>query len=74
VTVVPRYAGTAAGTVTVTAGSTSACVIRLSSGRGSCALSASRLNPGGYHLIAHWPGNTDFTPSASTPVTLTVIR
>jgi Bacterial Ig-like domain (group 3) len=80
VTVVPRYAGTASGTVTVTAAGTSACVIKLSKGRGSCALSASRLNPGTYHLTAHWPGNADFTPSASAsasasaPVTLTVIR
>jgi Bacterial Ig-like domain (group 3) len=72
--VAPRYAGTASGAVVATAGSTSACVIKLSKGRGSCALSASRLNPGTYHLIAHWPGNADFTPSASTPVTLTVIR
>jgi hypothetical protein len=74
VTVAPRYAGTASGTIKITAGTTSACVIKLSKGRGSCALSASRLNPGTYRLIAHWPGNADFTPSASTPVTLTVIR
>ena len=74
VTVAPRYAGTASGTVTVTAGTTSACAIKLSKGRGSCALSASRLNPGTYHLIAHWPGNADFTPSTSTPTTLTVLR
>jgi Bacterial Ig-like domain (group 3) len=74
VTVVPRHAGTPSATVSVTPGSTSACVIKLSKGRGSCPLSASHLNPGTYHLIAHWPGNADFTPSASTPVTLTVIR
>jgi Bacterial Ig-like domain (group 3) len=74
VTVAPRYVGTASGTVAVTAGTTSACVIKLSKGRGSCLLPASRLNPGTYHLIAHWPGNADFTPSTSTPAPLTVLR
>jgi hypothetical protein len=72
VTVAPRYAGSASGTVTIKSGRMPVCVIRLSSGRGSCTLTARQLKPATYRLIASWPANRDFDASASAAKTLTV--
>jgi hypothetical protein len=74
VRVVPKFSGVAAGTVTVRAGSVVVCVIRLASGAGSCALTAGRLAPGSYHLVAGYQGSTDFTASASPQQPLTVSK
>lgn len=72
--VAPRYAGVPAGTVTVTAGTTTLCRITLKGGKGSCPLAAARLRPGGYSLVARYPGSGGFAGSASPPKTLTVVR
>ena len=74
VRVVPRFSGVAVGTVTVRAGSAVVCLIRLASGAGSCALTAGRLAPGSYRLVASYPGSTDFTASASQQQPLTVSK
>ena len=75
ITVIPRYAGTASGTVTVKAGAAAVCAIALTSSRtGSCTLPANKLGPGTYHLVARYPGSADFTASASDKATLTVVR
>ena len=74
VRVVPKFSGVAAGTVTVRAGSAVVCVITLASGAGSCALTAGRLAPGSYRLIASYPGSTDFTASASQKQSLSVSK
>ena len=75
VTVIPRYAGTATGTVTVKAGSATVCVIRLKSSRsGSCTLAPKKLGPGTYHLVARYAGSADFTASASGKATLKVVK
>jgi hypothetical protein len=75
VAVSPRHGWTPAGTVTVKAGSVTVCVITLtSSPAGSCTLSAKKLKPGTYHLIARFPGGLGFAGSASASKTLTVVK
>lgn len=73
VTVAPQYAGPPEGTVTIRSGRTSVCVIRLSSGRGACALTARQLKAATYRLVASWPADRDFGPSASAAKTLKVV-
>ena len=63
------YAG---GKVTVKAGSTTVCLITLSSGHGSCTLSPTALRAGTYHLVASYPGNAYYLGSASASKTLQV--
>jgi hypothetical protein len=62
------------GRVTIKAGETALCVITLSvsTGRGSCRLSSTRLRPGSYKLIAFYGSDTNFTPSSSAPKALRV--
>ena len=62
------------GRVTIKAGKTALCVITLSvsTGKGSCRLSSTRLRAGSYKLIAFYGGDTNFTPSSSAPKTLRV--
>jgi hypothetical protein len=72
VKVSPRYRGTPGGRVTVKAGGAIVCVITLSGGKGSCTMTAKRLPPGTYSLVASYPGNTDFTASTSGKKPLTV--
>lgn len=72
VRVVPQFAGTPAGTVTVRAGRTAVCVITLASGSGSCALPARKLPAGSYRLIAGYPGSAGFAASASAAQPLVV--
>jgi hypothetical protein len=74
VAVTPRYAGTPAGTVTVSAGTATVCVIALRSRAGRCALSAEELGPGTYALVARYAGGADFTGSASGGKNLTVAQ
>jgi len=76
VTVSPQYSGSAApsGRVTIKGSTISLCVITLSSGTGSCALSSSRLAVGGWRLSATYGGNADFAASTSASQTLTVVE
>ena len=74
VAVTAQADGPATGTVTVTAGSATLCVITLRSGRGSCTLTARRLRPGTYRLTAAYPGSADFRGSASGARTLIVVK
>ena len=73
VTVSPEFAGsTPTGTVTVKASATTLCTIKLSSGKGSCRLTAKELRPGTYHLVATYGGNLKFAGSFSNEVRLVV--
>ncbi len=75
VTVSSQYSGSMpTGTVTVKASTRTLCVIRLSSGKGSCRLSAKWLKVGTYHLIATYGGSTNFKGSTSAKETLRVVR
>ncbi|HTR91639.1 MAG TPA: Ig-like domain-containing protein [Trebonia sp.] len=74
VRVVPRFSGAPAGTVTVRAGSTVVCAIKLASGAGSCTLSASKLAAGSYQLVARYPGSVTFVASASAKLALSVSK
>jgi hypothetical protein len=71
----PQYSGsTPTGTVRVKQSSTTLCVIKLSSGKGSCTLSAKKLKVGTYHLVATYGGSTNFKGSRSAEETLRVVR
>ena len=75
VTVSPQLAGSKpTGTVTVKASTGALCAITLSSGKGSCTLSAKKLNAGTYHLVATYGGSSNFKGSASTKETLTIVK
>ena len=75
VNVSARHPGaTPTGRVTVGESGTSLCVITLSSGEGSCTLTADRLNTGIYHLSASFGGGTNFVGSASGKQTLIVVK
>ena len=73
VAVAPQFGGTPAGKVTVKAGTRTLCTITLKAAKGSCVLGAKQLNAGTYHLTASYPGNGDFTSSASAAKTLKVV-
>lgn len=75
VRVVPQFAGTPAGTVTVRTVRTvrtAVCVITLVSGSGSCVLPARKLPAGSYRLIAGYPGSAGFAASVSASQPLVV--
>jgi Bacterial Ig-like domain (group 3) len=74
VTVHPRTGGTPSGTVTVIAGSTTICVIKLAKGKGSCTLGAKTLKPGSYQLTGTYGGDRTYDGSAYPDTTLTVTR
>jgi hypothetical protein len=75
VTVSPQFSGsTPTGKVTIKASTRTLCVIRLSSGKGKCTLSAKRLNAGTYHLVATYGAGTNFKGSTSAKETLTVVK
>jgi len=75
VSVVMSGSGAApAGNVTIKAGKTVVCVLKLASGKGSCRPTATRLKAGTYHLTAAYGGNADFAPSVSAARTLTVLK
>jgi Bacterial Ig-like domain (group 3) len=62
------------GTVTVTAGSTTLCSIKLASGTGSCAIPVASLAPGKVTLTGRYGGGPGFAPSAGTAKPLTVAK
>jgi hypothetical protein len=72
VSVRARYSGIPAGTVAVKAGAATICVIHVKDGKGSCALTATKLRAGTYHLIATYAGSPGFLGSAAERKTLTV--
>jgi hypothetical protein len=72
--VAPRYGGVPAGTVMVTAGTATLCRIALKAGKGSCTLAAAKLRPGGYSLVARYPGNGSFGRVSSQVVTRAASR
>lgn len=71
---VKAKSGTPAGKTTVKAGTVTVCVITLKSGKGACTLTAKRLKPGTYHLVASYPGTARFAGSVSARKTLTVAK
>ena len=75
VTVSPEFAGsTPTGTVTVKESTTTLCVITLSASKGSCTLSARKLQVGTYSLVATYGGSADFSGSTSAKETLTIAK
>jgi hypothetical protein len=73
VIVSPQYAGTPAGTVTVSSRGATLCTATLASGSGSCVLPATGLPVGTAQLTASYNGSTDFAMSTSAAASLTVI-
>jgi hypothetical protein len=75
VTVSPVNTGaTPTGLVTITHSNTTLCVITLSSGQGSCAVSASKLGAGRTRLVATYGGALDFIGSASAAQYFTIAK
>jgi hypothetical protein len=74
VTVHPRTGGTPSGKVTVIAGSTTICVIKLAKGKGACTLGAKTLKPGSYRLTGIYGGDRTYGGSAYPDETLTVSK
>jgi hypothetical protein len=72
VKVTPADAGPATGTITIAAGKTILCKVKLSSGKASCTLAAKKLGTGTYHLTASYAGAAYFAKSASASKTLKV--
>jgi hypothetical protein len=72
VTVRPRYAGPAPGSVAVRAGTVTVCTISLHHGTGRCTMSRKRLAAGTYHLSARYDGSADYAESVSARLTLTI--
>jgi len=70
----PQYKGVPGGKVAIMSGRLTLCVLSLTSGHASCALTAKKLGTGIYHLVAVYHGNTDFTASTSARQTLIIIR
>jgi hypothetical protein len=62
------------GTITVTAGGTALCTIKLASGTGSCTLPVAGLAPGKATLNAHYAGGPGFGPSVGISKQLTVAK
>lgn len=74
VVVKPRTGGTPTGKVTVAAGKTTLCTIKLAHGKGSCTLAAKRLKPGKYRLTGAYDGDRSYAGSAYAAKSLTVLR
>jgi Bacterial Ig-like domain (group 3) len=68
-----RRTGVPTGSVDVELGHHVICRIHLSGGKGSCSLGGERLPPGSYELVAHYSGDSNFTPSTSCAEHLTVL-
>jgi hypothetical protein len=62
------------GEVVIKVGKTTLCAITLKSAKGSCKLTAKRLKPGSYALIASYLGAPGFKPSTSAGRKLTVVK
>jgi hypothetical protein len=68
-----EFAGSSpSGTITVTASTTTVCVITLSGGTGPCTLSAEQLGAGSYQLLATYGGDGNFKGSVAAKKTLRV--
>jgi hypothetical protein len=74
VQVKPKFSGTPTGKVTVKAGATKVCVIRLKGGKGTCTLKASQLKAGTYQLTAGYAAAAPYAASTSAKKTLTVTK
>lgn len=74
VSVRPRYSGTPSGSVTVKAGTTTICVIRLRSAKGTCSPPAARLPATSVRLTAAYSGSADFGASRSGAKALAIAR
>jgi hypothetical protein len=72
VAVTPQFSGAPGGKVSVKTGATTVCTITLASGKGKCTLTARKLSRGKHTLVAAYPGNGNFTSSASAKKVLTV--
>ena len=73
VTVSPEFAGTTAyGSVTIKESTTTLCGFVLSSGKGSCVLTANEFVPGTYSLVATYAGSGGVNGSTSAKETLIV--
>ena len=73
VTVSPQFAGVVpSGKVTLKESTTTLCVIKLSSAKGSCTLGATRFGAGVEHLVASYGGSSDFDGSSSSHQTVTI--
>jgi predicted outer membrane repeat protein len=71
----PQHSGgTVTGTVTIKASTTTLCVIKLKSAKGSCSLSVKKLVAGTYHLVATYGGSANYKGSTSTKETLVVAK
>jgi hypothetical protein len=66
--------GRPGGTVAVTAGSVTVCVITLKAGTGSCTLAPKKLKPGSYALVARYRGQPEYNGSASAKKSLKVVK
>jgi hypothetical protein len=75
VTVAHTGAGTPTGTVAVSDSGTTVCVITLSGGAGTCSPGDTDFSVGGpYFFSATYSGDSAYTGSTSTPVSLTVTK
>jgi hypothetical protein len=62
------------GTVAVTAGHATLCMITLRAGHGRCVLTRRQLKAGTYRVVAAYRGDPDASPSASPRETLRIMR
>jgi len=76
VTVAAQYAGTPAGTVTITAGHVTLCKNKvLTRGKATCSpASGTTLTAGTYSVVASYSGNADFAASTSPAKILKVVK
>jgi hypothetical protein len=73
-TVGADFGGVATGTVTFTAGTKTVCSVSLTAGKGSCALSATSLAAGNYHVTASYSGDASHAGSSSAAAAMTVTQ
>jgi hypothetical protein len=75
-TVTAQYAGTAAGTITITAGRVTLCKNKaLTKGKATCSPASNTTLPvGSYNVIAAYSGNADFAASTSPAKSLKVSK
>jgi hypothetical protein len=67
--------GSPTGTVAITSSAGTLCTVTLSSGKGSCSLTASQLPVGSYtNVVAAYAGSGDFPPSSSAATSFTVTK
>jgi hypothetical protein len=74
VTVKARTGGTPSGQVTILAGKTRICGIKLKAGKGTCKLKAEQLKAGTYQLTGDYGGSRTYSRSATAPKSLKVTK